>query len=123
MVELVDEADLGAAQPRAALVVELGRRHAADEDLAAIGLLQQARDMQQGRFAGAARRDQRDEFARPEREIGLAQDFERRIGLGIEALDLREEERRRFAFDGRDHGAQPILSAWTGSSRAAFQAG
>jgi hypothetical protein len=101
MVELVDEADLGPPQPRAALVVELRGCHAADKDFAAIGLFEQTRDMKQGRLAGAARRDQRDEFARPEREIGLAQDFERGIGLWIEALDLGQEERRGFALRKR----------------------
>lgn len=118
MVELVDEADLGAAQPCAPLVVELGRGKPADEDLAGIRLLEQAGDVQQRRLAGAAGRHERDDLARPEREIGLAQHFERRIGLRIEALDLRKEERRRLLCH-----AHPILSALTGSSRAAFQAG
>ena len=78
MVELVDEAELLAADARCARH-RPWRRSAAPPtiDLAAVGLLEQARDVQQRRLAGAGRRDQRDDLARPDREIGAAQDLER----------------------------------------------
>src|SRR3954471_20251731 len=52
VVELVDEADLLAPQARALGVAHAGRRVAADVNLAAVRLLQEPRDVQEGRFAG-----------------------------------------------------------------------
>ena len=65
VVELVDEADLLAAQARAPGIVHGGCRLAADVDLAAVRLLEQAGDVQEGRLAGAGRRHEGDDLARP----------------------------------------------------------
>src|SRR4051794_26090953 len=66
VMELVDEADLLAPQARALGVAHAGGRMSADIDLAAVRLLQQSRDMQEVRFAGAGGRDKRHKFARPD---------------------------------------------------------
>ena len=80
VVELVDEAHLLAPQAGALGIPHRGRRTAADIDLAAVGALQQAGEVQQGALAGPRGRHQGDELARPDREIRLAQDFE---GAGL----------------------------------------
>ena len=64
MVELVDEAEQVAAQPRAAVVVELGGFLAADPDRALEPALEQADRLEQGRLARARRPEQRDDLAR-----------------------------------------------------------
>ena len=52
-----------------------------DIDLAGIGMLEQAGDMQQRRFAGARRRDQRHRLAGPDRELGALENVERGVAL------------------------------------------
>ena len=65
MMELVDEADVQPAQGRAAGIVHLRCRLVGDIDFAAVRLFEQTRDMQQCRFAGPRRCDQRHRLARP----------------------------------------------------------
>ena len=98
-MELVDEADPLAPKAGAAPVVHVGRRLAADVDLAAVRLLQQARDVEQGRLARAGGRDEGDGLARPQGEVGAAQDVERGLALPVAALHARQEQGRRP--DGR----------------------
>ena len=63
MVELVDEADLVAADRGALVVGQPPAGAAGDDDLAGVGPLEQAGDVQQRRLAGAGRRDQRHHLA------------------------------------------------------------
>ena len=73
MVELVDEADLPAAERGARVVAEPRRRLAADEDLAGIGLLEQPGDVEERRLSGAGRRDERHHLAGGDREARVLQ--------------------------------------------------
>ncbi len=92
MVELVDEADLDAADAGALGIGQPGRRLAADIDLARVLVLQQAGDVQQRRLAGAGRRDEGDRLPLPDHEIGAAQDVERVLALRVAALDALQPE-------------------------------
>ena len=67
---------------------------AVDIDLAAVGMFEQAGDVQQRRLAGAGRRDQRDRLARPHRKLGAFEDFQRRVALVVAPLDRVQEDRR-----------------------------
>ena len=118
MMELIDEANLVTASRGALRVIHHGRGRAAHIDLAAIRLLQQPRHMQQRGLAGARGRNQRDGFARPQRQLGAVENIERTFALLIAALDLIEPERGIVL--GRAHS---YLRASTGSSFAARQAG
>ncbi len=60
-MELVDEADLDAADRRPLGVGEAAGRPPADDDVAAVRTLEQAGDVEERRLAGAGRRDQRDQ--------------------------------------------------------------
>jgi hypothetical protein len=51
--------------------------------------------MEERRFAGAGRGDQRDRLPGPQAKIGAAQDFERGPRLIVTAFDLFEAKRRR----------------------------
>ncbi len=96
-MELVDEAEFVPAQGGAAGIVHAGGRATRDIDLAAIGLLEQAGDVEQGRLARARRRHEGDDLARPDREIRPAQHFEDALALRIAADDLRQEQGGRRA--------------------------
>ena len=65
MMELIDEADLGAADAGALGVRQPEVATPSMIDFAAVGLLKQSRDVQQRRFSGAGWRDQRHRLARP----------------------------------------------------------
>ena len=58
MVELIDEPDVATACGGAAAVAIPRKIAPADDDLAGVRLIQQARDMQQGRFSRPRGRDQ-----------------------------------------------------------------
>jgi hypothetical protein len=88
MVKLVDEAELLPTQAGALLIAHGSGRPRPHIDLAAIGLFQQARKMEQGRFACAGRSHEGHDLAGPDREIGSAQHFEKAVRLRIAALDL-----------------------------------
>ena len=57
-------------------------------------MFEQARDVQQRRFAGAGRPDQRHRLAGPYRELGAAQHVERRIALAELPADAVQENER-----------------------------
>ena len=104
VMELVDEADLLAAQARAPGIVHGGCRPAADEHLAAIRLLEQAGDMQEGRFAGAGRRHEGDDLARHDAKLRAAQDLEEAVPLRVAAFHPRQAKGRLVR---RRHGGHP----------------
>ncbi len=114
MVELVDEADVVAAD-RGALVVGQPAAGATVEDhVAGVRPLQQAGQMQQRRLAGAGRRDQRHHLGAAQREVGAVQDRQLLLTLDIVPFDaLQFDDRPRHSY----------LRASTGSSLAARQAG
>jgi hypothetical protein len=92
MMGLVDEADIGAADLGAVRVRHARGRHLVDIDLAPIGMLKQAGNMQQGGFAGARGRHQRDRLAGPDRELGAFEDFERGEALPVATVDRMQED-------------------------------
>ena len=98
MMELVDETDFRAPQQGTPLVRQAAAILAADQHGAAIGALQQPRDMQQRRFAGARRADQRDDFARPQHQINAVQYPELGSGEPEDAPHTAQFE-RRAGFD------------------------
>ncbi len=116
MVELVDEADVVAADRGAFVVGEPPARPARQDDVAGIRLLEQAGGVQQCRFAGARRRHQRDHLAALQRKVGAVQDGQLARSLNVVAFDA-------FEFDDYVGHGHSYLSASTGSSFAARQAG
>src|SRR6266487_7011246 len=90
---LIDEADLGAADASTLGIRQRRGGGAVDIDLAAVRMLEQARDMQQRRLAGSRGRDQRDRLPRPDRELGGFEDVERGGALQVAPLDRVQENR------------------------------
>ena len=88
VMELIDEADLGAPQRRALVVGHCRGRRAADMHLARVRRLQQAGQMQQRRLSGAGRRDQRHRLAGPEREVRAVQHLDHRLAAPVAARDV-----------------------------------
>ena len=77
VVELEYEADLRVAEFRDVLVRQRMHGHAVDLDLAGSGPAQRAEDLQQRRFAGAARPDDRNDFPFVDRQVDSFEHFER----------------------------------------------
>ena len=75
-----------------AAYVAAGEAMAADVDFTAVRMLQQAGDMQQGRFAGAGGSDESDNLALRHRKIRALQDRQQRIALPVMALDAGKLE-------------------------------
>ena len=118
-VRLVDEADIGAPDLGALDVGQLRGRRARDIDLAVVGALQQARDMQQRRLAGARRRHQRHRLPRPQRKLGAVEDGQRRLALRVLAFYLVEIDDRYIFRPLAPSAPHSYRSASTGSRRAA----
>ena len=119
MMELVDEADRRATQLRAFIVAHARRRaSAADQRLAAVLPLQQARDMEQRRFARARWRDQRHRLAGIEGEVDVDENIEARLAFAIVAGDAAKLE------NGVAHAlAHSCRSASIGSSERRLPGG
>ena len=81
MMELIDEAERAAAQQGALLVRQPAAVAPLDQHRAAIGPLQQPGDVQQRRFSGARRADQRDDLAGQQREVHAVQHRQRDAAL------------------------------------------
>ena len=114
MVELVDEADVVAADRGALVVGKPAAGAPVQNDVAGVGPLEQPGQVQQRRFAGAGRRHQRHHLGAAEREIGAVQDGQLLLTLDVVPLDaLQLNDRPRHSY----------LRASTGSSLAARQAG
>src|SRR5215510_801442 len=96
MMELVDEADLGAADARALGIRELRRRDLVDIDLAGIRVLEQPGDMQERGFAGPGRRHQGNRLPRPDRELRPFEDFQHHVALAVMPIDPMQKEDGRI---------------------------
>ncbi len=107
-MELIDEADLGAAHARPFGVAEGAAIDAVDDHRAAVRLLEEPRDMQQSGFARARWPQQRHCLAGIERRGRAFQYLDQALTLGVSALQLLEAERRRLV--GSLHGS-PLLVA------------
>ena len=94
MMKLIDEADFGAPDPGALHVGEVRGRDRVDIDFAGVGMFEQAGNMQQRRFAGAGRRDQRHRLAGPYRKLGALENVERRVALTELPADAVQEDER-----------------------------
>ena len=114
MMELVDEADVVAADRGAVVVGQAAAGAAVEDDVAGVGALEQPGHVQQRRFAGPRRRHQRHHLGARQREVGAAQDRQLALTLDVVPLDaLQFNDRPRHSY----------LRASTGSSLAARQAG
>ena len=102
---LEDEADAFAAKGGEGVVVEPGEAVAFEEDLAGVGAVEGADDVEEGALAGAGGSDDGDGLALADEEGGVAKDGEGRgVALGLIGLgDAPQlEERRRVTGDGRE---------------------
>ena len=86
IVELIDEADEFTAERGARFIVAACRVLSCDHHAARSRLIQQARHLQERRFARAGRADQRDDFARPDFDIGVVEDVQAFAALLVHAL-------------------------------------
>src|SRR5690606_38196553 len=116
VVELVDEADFVAADRRALVVGKPTAGAPVDDDVAGVGHFEQAGQMQQRRLARAGWRNQRHHLAGRERKAYAVEDRQLARALHEVALDI-------LHLENRTGGGHSYLSASTGSSRAARQAG
>ena len=87
MVELIDEPDVPVAELRQLVVGQTVQIHPVDDHLAAVGLVERTDDVQQRRFAGPGRTDNRHDFAVLNRQRNLFQDFETAVGF-LDFFDL-----------------------------------
>jgi hypothetical protein len=94
MMELIDEADLATPKRGALIVGHPDGAFAGDKYFPGVGWLKKARDMEERRFAGPGRGDQRDRLPGPQAKIGAAQDFEWTPRLIVAAFDLFKTKRR-----------------------------
>ena len=94
MVELVDKADVIAPDRRALIVAHGAAGLAAHIDLALIGTLQQAGQMQQRGLAGAGGRDKRHHLAAIQRQVGAFQDFKLAVGFVEDTGNTGKAQRR-----------------------------
>src|SRR5688572_28804344 len=96
MVELIDEADLGAAHARALGVAELDAMDPADAHRPAVRLLEQASNVQEGGFPRPGGSEQGNGFAWIEGCRCALQDLDRARPLHIAALEPFQAEGRRL---------------------------
>ena len=94
MMRLVDEADLVAADAGALGIGQDRGGAPVDIDVAMVGMLEQAGDVQQRRFAGARRRHQRHRLPGPDRQFRAVEDVQRVVALPVGALDRVQEQDR-----------------------------
>src|SRR5690606_10099593 len=120
MMELVDIADSRAPQLRAAAVIEPAGLDPDDLDFPRLWWLEQAAKMQQGRFAGARGRDQRNQLAAFDNHVSGIEHAHHALAFAIMPVDTRKAQM------GTIHSAAPLLDhigrrarpdkAWRGSS-------
>jgi hypothetical protein len=94
-MELIDESQMLAPNLRALGIGQAAAGPARDVDLTAVRVLEQAGDLEQGRFAGAGRPDQRHHLARREGQSGAAQYLEPGVALAEPPLDAIQAQARR----------------------------
>ncbi len=87
MVELIDETDMPVAELRQLVVGQTVEIHAVNDHLSPIRLVQRADDVQQRRFAGPGRTDNRHDFAVLYRQGDLFQDLQTAVGF-LDFFDL-----------------------------------
>jgi len=94
MMELIDEAHFHATHAGLVVVGQLAAIDAFDEHGARVGALEKARDVEQGRLAGARRPKQCDGFTWEEGGCDALQYIDTAIALGISALKPLETKHR-----------------------------
>ena len=87
MVELIDETDMPVSELRQLVVGQTVEIHAVNDHLSPIRLVQRADDMQQRRFTGPGRTDNRHDFAVLYRQGDLFQDLQTAVGF-LDFFDL-----------------------------------
>ena len=109
MMKLIDEADIGAPDAGALDVGHVRGGDSVDIDFAAVGVFEQAGDVQQRRFAGARRSDQRHRLAGPDRKLGALENVERGIALAKAPGDLMQEQDRLLFVVGECDVAGSVI--------------
>ena len=94
---LVNETDFVAPDRGSLGFRQVAARLAIDFDLAAVGPLQEAGQMQKRRLAGARRPDQGDDLARRDPGRGAAQDLQPRLPLHEGAFYSLQGEGRHYS--------------------------
>ncbi len=97
VMELIDETERAAAQRCALLVGQAAAVAPLDQHRPLCWLLQEPGDVQQRRFPGPGRPDQRDDLARPQRQVHPVQHRERNAALPEHLSYAAQFEHRRRA--------------------------
>src|SRR3546814_9836156 len=92
-MELIDEAQLFAANAGSIATVQLLAMFPVDDDLALKATFKQADRLQHRRFARTRRAEQRDDLARLQGEVDPAQHMDRLVALGEAAFEDRKSTR------------------------------
>ena len=123
MVELIDEAEHGVAQPAAGGFVEREHRLPRPAHFAATGPVEPAQQVQQGALARTGSPDDGHTLAGHHRQIHAVEDGERRARVEVYLAQRPRLQYRRFGPPGRrlTHGAAPRLAA--GAKRASWDRG
>ena len=96
MVELIDEADLGAAHAGALAVAELDAIDAVDDHGAAVGAFEQTCDVEERRLPRSRGAEQRHGLAGIKRGGRALEHLDDARALGVRALQVLKVERRRL---------------------------
>jgi hypothetical protein len=106
---LEHKADVAAPEDRPARLREAVNPHAAQRQLASVGTLQPAQQVQQGRLAAAARAHDRDRFTRLDHQVHAVHGPDRRSVAPIAPHQASRLEHRAHYWT--------TLSAWTSHTR------
>ena len=100
-MELIYEAESAATQGGAMLVRQIAAIAPVDQHGPAIRPLEQPCDMQQRRLAGARGADQRDDLARPQRQIDAVQHRDLDAALAERLAHTAQRQRRLVRRSGQ----------------------
>src|SRR5262249_13973213 len=119
IVELIDEADMHAADGRARVITERPGVLARDPDVAARRAFQQACGVQKRGFARTRGADQPYDLARRDVEIDVIEDEQFTVARLVATLEPAQAEARTRACAGVIHSAAPPPDrAWRPSARS-----
>ncbi len=96
VMKLIDETDLDAPDPGALNIGERRRRHSVDIDFAGARMFEETGNVEQRRFAGARRRNQRHRLSRPYRKLGVLENIKPLVSLAEMTAHAMQEEKRLF---------------------------
>src|SRR5262249_49713010 len=95
-MELINESNLGAADAGALRIGERRRGDLIHVYVAAVGMLEEARNMQERRLACSGRRHQSDRLPGPNRKLGAFENFKGDVALPIMPIHCMQIQDRRL---------------------------